>query len=400
MTSGSRYLGLAMSLFLAAACSRPETAPVPRPIVPTDGPRVSIYTSVTGGLLNRRVDAVFKVDESAYVLVGHLAADGSVDIIYPATPYEAKPLRGPQRVRTRMFDASPDVNLALFNASRLRYRPMTARFDSYDGSGQGYVFIVASRMPLNYGAFSAGKEWDRVSIDNYNESSDPRLGIREFADELAAGASYSIGYARAWTSVNYNQFANSFDCVLAASLSYDSFTPWFGGVGSGWYFSPFNYGYPIDMSRAFGLPCGNSLRYAYFERRPPQLAYTPQLNPSNPRPPDPKTTRAWAPRTRYNPRTVGNAYRNRGGFDDPFPAKSGRAATWSNAGGSPSGSAAATCSPTRSANGTRASSPRRRRLDIAWRSRCPSAPSAAPAPSRSPGSRWTTATTSAASRSS
>ena len=363
MTSGSRYLGLALSLLLVAACSRPETAPVPRPIVPTDGPAVSIYTSVTGGLLNRRVDAVFKVDESAYVLVGHLAADGSVDIIYPATPYEAKPLRGAQRVRTRMFDASPDVNLALFNPSNLRYRSMTARFDSYDGSGNGYVFVIASRMPLNYGAFSVGREWDQVSIENY-AGSDPRLGIREFADELAAGAGYSIAYARAWTSVNYNQYASSFDCALASAWGAPgSFLGWTGLSSFFWSFSSFdwNHGSPIDMSRAFGLPCGNSLQYASLAPRYRPYAYTPQLNPSNPRtpPPDPKTTRAWAPRTRFNPRAVGNAYRNRGGFDDPFPARSGRAATWSNAGGSPGGSSTWTNTAVNSgsSNGSAASAP-------------------------------------------
>jgi hypothetical protein len=308
-----------MSLLVVSACARPTTTPAPRPIVPVEGPRVSIYTSVTGGVLSRRVDAVIRTDESAYVLVGHLAANGDIDIIYPATPLEAKRLRGPQLIRTKLFDASTDVDYALFNRSRLIYRPMAAKYDSYDGSGQGYVFVIASRTPMNYGAFSAGRQWDKLSVDNYDGTNDPRLGVRDFADELAAGGSYSISYARAWTT-NYNQYASAFDCAMLSTFAGFGSNPLYGT------WSPFSYlGSSLVgawLSRSFGLPCENSLQYASIIPRysyPQQLAFTPQLNPSNPRTaPDPKTTRAWAPKTKYNPRAATAAFRNRPTYNDPF----------------------------------------------------------------------------------
>jgi len=297
-----------MAVALLAGCASQSTNTVPRPVAPQDGPRATVYTTFSGGMLSRRVETTFSVDQSAFVLVGHVAADGTIEILYPESPADVRPVKGTVRLRARPFYTSIDATARMFRAPT--YRTVTAKYDSYDGSGDGFVFAITSRFPMNYSAFALARGWDTMSIDDYYTSWDPRLGVREFADELVPGAAYSISYARAYTSIRYADYTSRYDCEIG---SLDS--PWMGLFGSNrlsWW-SPFTPGFvlmgPVYSTgwNALNGACGGTpMRIA----SQTFVGYTPQLGPTPPNPRAPKTTRAWGPQRPTNPRTM--AYRNRG----------------------------------------------------------------------------------------
>jgi hypothetical protein len=325
MMSQMRVLGSTVAVALLAGCATQSTNTVPRPIAPQEGPRASVYTVYSGGMLNRRVETTFSVDQWAFVLVGHVAGDGSIEILYPESPDDMKPVKGSVKLRARPFYSPIDGMSRLYRTTA--YRTIGAKFDSYDGSGDDFVFAIASRLPLNYQAFALGRGWDTMSIDDYYASWDPRLGVRDFADELAPATAYSISYARAHTSIRYADVASLSDCAYEDVGGFG--VPWMGLYAPGgmsWW-SPFSPSF-LMLSSSYlvrgsvfnadwdstNAACGSTLRYATFARSQYFPTLTPQLGPTPPTNPRvPKTTRAWAPRKPTNPRAL--AYRRRGDDD-------------------------------------------------------------------------------------
>ena len=330
MMSQVRVLGSTVAVALLAGCSTQSTNTVPRPIAPQEGPRASVYTRFSGGMLNRRVETTFSVDQSAYVLVGHVSADGTIEILYPESPADVRPVKGSVRLRARPFSTSIDGTSRMFRTAT--YRATAAKFDSYDGSGDGFVFAIASRLPMNYQAYALGRGWDTMSIDDYYSTWDPRLGVRDFADELVPAA-YSISYARAYTSVRYADYASFSDCSMFDVGSPN--VPWMGFLSGGMsWWSPFTPTYvlmgPVYTTgwNALNGGCRRQFQFASLSRQT-FIGYTPQLGPTPPaaNPRTPKTTRAWTDRRPTNPRTL--AYR-RGG-DDGWGSRAHEATTrpWS-----------------------------------------------------------------------
>ncbi|HEX6051796.1 MAG TPA: hypothetical protein VFZ21_21155 [Gemmatimonadaceae bacterium] len=239
---GARSFGLAL-LLIGAACVQSPVSQAPRPLKPEDGPRASIHVTYMGGLLNRSVEAYFRSEQGAYVLVGHLGGDGRIRVLYPGTPDESGYVRGKKMYRTTRAPAYYDGIPSLFSFAVSPFRGLGAMHDSYDGRGHGYVFIVASRTPLRYGLLDDYAGWAEWEVEDYQRSHDPRYAVRTFADLVAGGANYTLKFASSLMTTSYDTYASrAWDCTLLSSLSLLGHSAW-----SGW--NPYVLGYRFSPAR-------------------------------------------------------------------------------------------------------------------------------------------------------
>jgi hypothetical protein len=177
------------------------------------GPRVSIRAEISNEADSRRVRGIFRVDDDAYVVVGHIDADGVLRIAFPNDPSDDGFVRGNRSYQTNEFFAG-------FN-SQYRFRARTttiwntvAAQDAYDG-GFGYVFIIASWRPMRFDRFSDGYRWDTFDLVSDSYMNDPRPVIQELASRLAGdnGDGYTIQFAR---YANTEVIASSYNTIGAA----------------------------------------------------------------------------------------------------------------------------------------------------------------------------------------
>jgi hypothetical protein len=185
--------------FVAAAaltgCLPPIAATPPRPLKPMDGPRASVYVDYFGGMYTRQIQTRFRVERGAYVVVGHLGGDGEIRILYPETPRATGWVAGGRTVSLKPRAAIYDMSPHLYSFASAPYRTLSSAYDSYDGLGHGYVFIIASRSPIDHQALAMGKGYESVTVNDYDTSSDLRYAVRQFADEITIGP-YTLQYAK------------------------------------------------------------------------------------------------------------------------------------------------------------------------------------------------------------
>lgn len=250
-------------MLLASACA---STPPRTELAPKLGPRGSIRALYDGGLLRRRVSAQFSVEQSAYVLVGHLGGDGFIRVVYPSRAYNTWGDKG-QFYRTAAFAADYDAAPGYYFMTTTNMRSPGARTYSYDGRGHGFIFMITSRRPLRVDRISDFGVWDDMEVEDYHRMLDPRRAIREYADLLANGEAYSIQYAQSFTAYSYTTYADAMmDCAMFSSWA----GPWSSGygwaynlmsvgVGPSWWMSPmrsgqYSYCGNSAYSYAFGYP--------------------------------------------------------------------------------------------------------------------------------------------------
>jgi hypothetical protein len=220
------------------------------------GPRVSIRAEVANDADSRRVRGIFRVDDDAYVIVGHIDADGVLRIAFPSDPQDDGFVRGNRSYQTHEFFAG-------FN-SQYRFRARTSTIwntvaapDAYDG-GFGYVFIIASWRPMRFDRFSDGYRWDTFDLVSDSYMNDPRPAIQELAARLAgdSGDAYTIQYARYTnTQVVYSDY---YPIASAYDVGFCSGYRPFGFVSYGYS----RYGYPVYSGFNYNLWYRGS-RYYY-----------------------------------------------------------------------------------------------------------------------------------------
>jgi len=248
--------------------------------------KASIYATYSGGLVDRQADAVFKVDKTAYVMVAHLSGDGRVEVLFPEDGRESGYLKGGKWYRTPRFSAYYDAVPQLYSFTPVRTRTLSARMDSYDGLGYGFVFIVASRYPLRFDRISDLGLWDDLELDNYRYLSDPREGIRLLVEKLTDGKSYALKFATSTTSSSLSTALDARrDCALLSSYSFVPYS------AIDYAFSAYN---PLGGYTRFGSPCGYSqyslaFGYGYYNQYGrgyavtaplPNIPVTPKRGPS------------------------------------------------------------------------------------------------------------------------
>jgi hypothetical protein len=173
-----------------------------------EGPRVTIAAEVQTPDGSRLVRANFHLDDDAYVLVGHIDADGVLRIEFPETPLDNGFAKGHASYQTAQFFAGFTGQYRARFASGLNRPTGAAASDSYDG-GTGYVFIIASWQPLHFEKFSSGGEWDAFEVVDAENASDPRPAVYELAASLAGTnpSTYTVRFARAFNT--YSPFSPS-----------------------------------------------------------------------------------------------------------------------------------------------------------------------------------------------
>ena len=220
------------------------------------GPRVSIHAEVANEADSRRVRGIFRVDDDAYVIVGHIDADGVLRIAFPSDPQDDGFVRANRSYQTHEFFAG-------FNAQyRFRARTSTiwntvAAQDAYDG-GFGYVFIIASWRPMRFDRFSDGYRWDTFDLVNDSYMNDPRPAIQELASRLAGdnGDAYTIQFARYTnTQVVYSDY---YPIASAYDVGFCSGYRPYGFASYGYA----RYGYPMYSGFEYNMWYRGS-RYSY-----------------------------------------------------------------------------------------------------------------------------------------
>jgi hypothetical protein len=106
------------------------------------------------------------------------------------------------------------------------YRSTGARMDSYDGRGNGFLFLIASEYALNFDGLSTHGFWDDYEVEDYAWLPDPRYAIRELAEHVTRGAPYTIDYADNFGTNAFASYNNSqMDCSILSS----TLEPWGAG---------------------------------------------------------------------------------------------------------------------------------------------------------------------------
>ena len=258
----SRLISFPVLLAVAAGCASSTWSPRTA-ITPERGPVAHLHATYSGGLTNRFLRASFKVDRNAYVLVGHLGGDGLIEILYTENARESNFVRAGTTYSTAQVSAMYEGVPQLFNYTSRAFRSIGARTDSYDGRGNGFVFIIANRVPLYLEPLQENGYWNNdYQVANYSWSSDPREAIRYFADAVAMGGPYSLKYANSFGTNALSSYATQqMDCaVISSALGFGNLflEPGFGFLGGGFSaFSWYTFGNPV-----WGL--ANSNWYAFY----------------------------------------------------------------------------------------------------------------------------------------
>ena len=237
IAQGFGFASVALTL---VACLPPSTRSAPRAIAPSDGPRGSIYVESFGGAFTRQIQPRFRLDRSAYVLVGHLGGDGEIRVLYPETPQKSGWVSGNKTIRLKPQSAIYDVSPHLYSFASAPHRSFGAQMDSYDGLGHGYVFLITSRYPIDYEAIMGARGYEELGVDNYDSNRDPRYAVRSLADDLTTGP-YSLKFAR-------NQHRSLFAEMTGCSSSWGLF-----GYGGAFGYSPWDMGYAFFSYPGFSL---------------------------------------------------------------------------------------------------------------------------------------------------
>lgn len=191
------------------------------------GPRGWIYADAGSESGARRVRASFHLDDDAYVVVGHVDADGVLRIVFPTNPGDDGFVKGDKSYMTDQFFAGFNDQYRYRAQEVSLTRGLTPQMDSYDG-GLGYVFMVASWRPMRFDQFSSGGIWNRYELSDDEYLKDPRPAIQELASVLTGDnrEAYTVQYARYYSTISsVGSLGERFDsgyCSGFNSLGYAS----------------------------------------------------------------------------------------------------------------------------------------------------------------------------------
>ncbi|MEK7402162.1 MAG: hypothetical protein AABZ80_07330 [Gemmatimonadota bacterium] len=283
----SRLFGISL-LLGASACATAGNTGARAVLSPQNGPKAQVYASYSGGLTLRTVRTTFKTAQNAHVIVGRLGGDGRVEILYPENPKSSTQVRGGKTYSARSFGTNSDGVPQIYAYASRAPRSYGARVDSYDGRGNGFIFIIAAQYPMFTEVLDDHGFWaDSLEVDDYYSSFDPRYAIRDLADELTRGMPYTLDYANSFTSTAFTGYADmAFDCSALSGLSW-GFDPYGGYSRYGWmpaygwwfgsgfdsftwrsmrpsmfYTSGYSYAGGMSSQHACGLRYAGSHRYA------------------------------------------------------------------------------------------------------------------------------------------
>lgn len=206
----------------------------------TSGPRVSVYANVSTQAGARHVSASFHLDDDAYVLVGHIDADGVLRIEFPENPTDNGFARGHASYETASFFGGFTSEMRARFSTDYGHLTGASRADSYDG-GFSYIFVIASWKPMRFDQFSHNGAWDSYEVADQDYLRDPRPAVYELAS-LLAGTNpdeYTVKFARGFDTYSSGTYlsdsygSSAFGASLCQGFGY--------GFDYGFGLSPFNF---------------------------------------------------------------------------------------------------------------------------------------------------------------
>jgi len=290
-----------------------STQPAPRPggasygpvgdsilaqaIADREGPRVSIHAQLTSFADSRRVRGVFRLDDDAYVVVGHIDADGVLRIAFPNDPTDDGFVRGGRTYQTSEFFAGFNSEYR-FRARTSMLHFTTASNYAYDG-GLGYVFVIASWRPMRFDRFRTGNDWDSFELADENFMRDPRPAIYELATLLAGDnrEAYTVKFARFTDTQTiyggYGTLASAYSAGYCSGYEPFGFASSPFGFSTSRLFDSYGFGYAASNFRYRGTNYyydsgGDCYRTGGYYSNPYGFGYRivqgpGQTNPSRPR---------------------------------------------------------------------------------------------------------------------
>ena len=120
-----------------------------------------------------RLRPVFSTSADAYVAVIHIDPDGRLEFLFPSSPFDREYVRAGQ-------------------SYRLPSRGASAGLVVRGGAGIGYLYLIASPYPLDYGAFrgGAGSAWD-WSYAGQSVRGDPFWAMEQITRRLVPDWGYA-----------------------------------------------------------------------------------------------------------------------------------------------------------------------------------------------------------------
>jgi hypothetical protein len=192
-------------------------------IADQEGPRVSIRAEFSNATGTRRARALFNLEDDAYVLIGHIDADGVLRVVFPTEPNDEGFVKGNRSYQTNEFYAG-FVDQYRYRAQTFHTAMSLGRSDSYDG-GLGYMFIIASWRPMRFDRFQTEGTWDSFEMTDDDYLRDPRPAIYELASLLVGEnrEAYTVKFARYSNTQTIYTGYNSFNSGFRYCLGYQPF---------------------------------------------------------------------------------------------------------------------------------------------------------------------------------
>jgi hypothetical protein len=157
----------------------------------------------------------FSTSANSYVAIVHVDPDGYLEFLYPSSPWDAEFVRGG---RVHSVDRAGWSNGLVVRGT----------------GGIGYLYVIASPVPLDYTRFSAGSGWD-WSYAGRSVSGDPFWAMEQITRTLLPG----------WGNVPYA--ADYFTYYVGGVHRYPSYACSSRGYSDGW-----GWGYSSAWSSYYG----------------------------------------------------------------------------------------------------------------------------------------------------
>jgi len=259
-SSGTPSVGVTPQSLTPAQKVAMADSMVAQHVADLEGPGASIRAEFANVSGVRRVVASFHLNADAYVLVGHIDADGVLRIVFPLEPGDDGFVRGNRDYRTPEFFAGFTDQ---YNArGRQMFRYTSHPIDAYDGA-DGYAFIIASWRPMRLDQISTSGNWDTFELADAKYLTDPRPAIYELAAQLAGQnrEAYTVEFAKYTTSLPlYGSYANSSAFGGFGGLTYCNGY----GQGFGYSFIPASMFIPVSAFTPNGYASSFYSRGQYF----------------------------------------------------------------------------------------------------------------------------------------
>jgi hypothetical protein len=252
--------------FNAHAASAQDPGRVARAVEP---PRVRVWVDDDRLRYGAPIRVNFRVDQDAFVTIGRVERDGTLQIIFPR---------------------SPNDNAAVYGGEDYYVDARAVSSASYRGGNYGYVFAIASYEPLDLSAFARGNTWRYTYAANFRLTGRPEETIEYVADRILFDRETTYGYDLEFYSsrdqgygLYASRFCVSYYCNQYGAAYLSTFCDPYLGY-SGFMYTAFNWSWPVSFF-SYSNPCYNG-GYAFW--RQPTTPYTPtapQPPIATPRPP-------------------------------------------------------------------------------------------------------------------